>query len=48
MLMNVTYNLKLRNAIFIYCTSRILPINVKWLFGHYKTSTTLPGKKIHQ
>ena len=41
MIYNVTYYLKIRNAISIYSISYILPLNVKLVVKHYKALTTL-------
>jgi hypothetical protein len=46
MIFNVTCYLELHNAILVYCASHFLPTMIDWLFGHYKTLTSLLGKKI--
>ena len=45
MIFSVTCSLDLRNAMSIYYTSHNLPTNVKLVVGHYRTLTTLLGKK---
>ena len=44
-LLSVTYYLELCNAITICCIYHIYQRVLNWLFGHYRTLTTLLGKK---
>ena len=45
MIFSVTYYSELYNAISTYYTSRVYQQLLNWLFEHYRTLTTLLGKK---
>lgn len=46
MTFSLTYYLKVRAAISIYCISRIIPKKIDLVHGHYRTLKTLLGKKV--
>ena len=48
MIFSVTYYPELPNATSTYYTFHIYLQMLNWLFGHYRTLTTLLGKTIFQ
>ena len=48
MIFSVTYYLELRKTIICHCTSHFYQQRTNWLFGHYKTLTSLLGSGLHK